>query len=64
MNTVLAIYLAGLAVGLWRDTAELASHWQEQRRWEPSMSGAERERLLRRWQQAVRRSLDWGGPQA
>ncbi len=53
---------AGLAVGVWSDTDELASHWQAQRRWEPAMSGAERERLLGRWQQAVQRALDWSQP--
>ena len=54
---------AGLAVGLWSGTDELASHWQAQRRWEPSMPQAERERLLGRWRQAVQRSLDWSEPQ-
>ncbi len=53
---------AGLAAGLWSGPTELASHWKAQRRWEPAMSGAERERLLRRWQQAVQRALDWSEP--
>ena len=54
-----AAYAAGLAVGFWQDTAELAAHWRESRRWEPQVPDAVREREMRRWSKAVQRTLDW-----
>lgn len=52
-------YAAGLAVGLWSGLDEIRSLWAEDRRWTPMMTGAVRDRLVDRWQQAVARSLDW-----
>ena len=54
-----AAYLAGLAVGFWRDTHELARLWAIDRRFEPGPGVAERERRYARWRKAVGRSLDW-----
>ncbi|WP_375399365.1 glycerol kinase GlpK [uncultured Amnibacterium sp.] len=54
-----AAYVAGLAVGFWKDLDELAGHWQEDTRWEPSMGEEERERLYRNWKKAVTRTFDW-----
>ncbi|MEQ1642898.1 MAG: glycerol kinase GlpK [Pyrinomonadaceae bacterium] len=54
-----AAYLAGLAVGYWRDKAEIAEHWQADGRFEPQMSAADAGRLMERWHEAVRRSLKW-----
>jgi glycerol kinase len=58
-----AAYAAGLAVGFWDSPEELSRLWQEQRRWEPRMSLAERERRCRLWRKAVSRSLDWVEPE-
>jgi glycerol kinase len=54
-----AAYLAGLAVGVWRDEAELASLWRAERRFEPAMAAAEAEAIRQRWQEAVSRSRGW-----
>jgi len=54
-----AAFAGGLAVGVWSGTEELATLWSEDRRWEPAMEPVERERLYRRWQEAVQRSLGW-----
>jgi glycerol kinase len=54
-----AAYAAGLAVGFWSDLDELRERWVEDRRWEPQMEHAERERELARWRKAVARTLDW-----
>jgi glycerol kinase len=54
-----AAYVAGLAVGFWKDLDELRANWQEKKRWLPSMESAERERRLRLWKKAVTRSFDW-----
>jgi glycerol kinase len=54
-----AAYLAGLAVGYWKDREEIAVHWSLEREFTPGMPSAERERLFRRWEQAVSRSRAW-----
>jgi glycerol kinase len=50
-----AAYLAGLAVGFWKNEKEIASQWQEEKRFEPQMKKSERERLYEGWQAAVAR---------
>jgi glycerol kinase len=57
-----AAYLAGLAIGYWRDAAELENQWQEERRFEPEMSDTRRKALKSVWQEAVRRSMNWDQP--
>ena len=54
-----AAYLAGLAVGIWRDTGELRSLWRVDAEFKPDMAPAERERLLAAWQKAVGRAKGW-----
>jgi len=54
-----AAYAAGLAVGFWSSTDELAANWAEDKRWTPSMPHDRRERLLAQWAKAVERTLDW-----
>lgn len=54
-----AAYLAGLAVGYWQSTDEIAGQWQEGKRFEPQMEAGERERLMTRWKKAVSRARDW-----
>lgn len=54
-----AAYLAGLAVGYWADTEDVARNWALGRAFAPTMCEEERERLCNRWQKAVKRSLDW-----
>ncbi|MDF2492661.1 MAG: glpK [Microbacterium sp.] len=54
-----AAYAAGLATGVWSDLDELREHWREGERWEPQMPADERDRRVRMWRKAVRRSFDW-----
>ena len=54
-----AAFLAGLATGFWSSTDELAATWQLDRRFEPRMDHAERDRLVERWRHAVERSKGW-----
>ena len=54
-----AAYLAGLAVGFWASTDEIAAQWQADRRFEPAMSADERVAKLSRWHRAVERAKDW-----
>ncbi len=54
-----AAYAAGLAVGFFQDTEELAANWAIDRQWEPRMDEESRERLYRFWKKAVTRAFDW-----
>ena len=54
-----AAYLAGLAVGMWRDRQELRGLWQRDAEFRPAMDPARREALLRGWRRAVERSRSW-----
>ena len=47
-----AAYLAGVAVGQWSED-DVRSMWREAARYEPQMSGDERETLLSEWQMAM-----------
>jgi glycerol kinase len=48
-------YLAGLHVGIYSSLDEIASLWQRERRFEPSMNQAKREKLYNGWKKAVSR---------
>jgi len=54
-----AAYLAGLALGVWRDTQEIASLWQVDRVFEPGWSADRRLNRRQRWLQAVERAGHW-----
>jgi glycerol kinase len=54
-----AAYLAGLAVGYWKDTADVTRNWALDREFSPALPAERREALYRGWQKAVKRSLDW-----
>jgi glycerol kinase len=54
-----AAYLAGLAVGFWKDRAELASLREDDRLFEPAGEREKRQELYRGWRRAVRRSKRW-----
>jgi len=54
-----AAYAAGLAVGYWDGPDDIKRNWGIDKRWEPQMDTATRERLFASWQKAVDRSLDW-----
>ena len=54
-----AAYAAGLATGFWTTEAELRENWVEDKRWEPKMDAAERDKLYHFWKKAVTRTFDW-----
>jgi glycerol kinase len=51
-----AAYLAGLATGYWKSVAEVESFWRAERRFEPKMPAAIRERFFGEWKEAVARA--------
>jgi glycerol kinase len=54
-----AAYLAGLAVGFWGSTDEIAGQWKVEKRFDPQMPTGEVEKVRERWNEAVVRSLGW-----
>jgi glycerol kinase len=54
-----AAYLAGLGVGFWSSTADVAANWRVDRRFEPGMSRDEAAARMARWASAVDRSRGW-----
>jgi len=54
-----AAYLAGLAVGFWKDRAEVGRAWQVERTFAPEMSVDEAKHRRSRWSQALSRAREW-----
>lgn len=54
-----AAYAAGLAIGFWRDLAEIQQQWAIDKVWKPGMSRETRTRLYQGWQKAVTRTFCW-----
>ena len=54
-----AAYLAGLSTGFWKSRDQLASQWQADRTFEPSMPRTQVDRLRAGWQKALERSRNW-----
>jgi glycerol kinase len=54
-----AAYLAGLAVGYWRDLAQVQGQWQVERRFTPAMPAEEVAVRVAGWRRAVAAALAW-----
>jgi glycerol kinase len=52
-------YLAGLAVGYWRDAADVAANWRVDRVFEPAMPRGRIVELMAGWEKAVGRAKAW-----
>ena len=54
-----AAYLAGLAVGCWKEMEELRKNWKENRIFYPHMEEEVRKRKLNGWKRAVTYAFGW-----
>jgi glycerol kinase len=54
-----AAYLAGLAVGFYKNQDEIAANWSMDRRFKPAIKPAERKSLEEGWKRALGRSRSW-----
>ena len=54
-----AAYLAGLAVGYWKDREDVRKNWAIERTFAPEISDEQREKRLRGWNKAVKCALGW-----
>ncbi len=54
-----AAYLAGLAVGYWKDKEDVVKNWAIDQTFEAGITPEEREQRIRGWNKAVRYAFDW-----
>ncbi len=54
-----AAYLAGLAVGYWKDLDELQSQWAKDRTFTPEKSPEVMAKTIRKWAKALEKAKDW-----
>ncbi|MBU6400422.1 MAG: glycerol kinase GlpK [Verrucomicrobia bacterium] len=54
-----AAYLAGLAVGYWKDANDIARQWAADRRFAPAMDPGRRTQLQAGWNRALARAKAW-----
>ena len=54
-----AAYLAGLAVGFWKNVEEIQQQWQIDQSFAPAMETDKRNQLVNGWQRAVKASIAW-----
>jgi glycerol kinase len=54
-----AAYLAGLAVGFWKNVEEIQQQWQINQAFVPAMAQEKRDELVKGWQRAVKASIAW-----
>ncbi len=54
-----AAYLAGLAVGYWSSREDVVHNWAIDRTFTPAIPSAQRDEMVRGWERAVQRSLQW-----
>ncbi|MCV9926658.1 glycerol kinase GlpK [Flavobacterium sp. LS1R49] len=54
-----AAYLAGLAVGYWKNIAELQQQWSVDKVFSPKMPKVEVDKLVKNWDKAVGRTKNW-----
>jgi glycerol kinase len=54
-----AAYLAGLAIGFWKDTNEIEDYWEVERDFEPRMKDEERQAEIHQWKKAIKAAQAW-----
>lgn len=54
-----AAYLAGLAVGYWKNISDIQEQWQVDKQFAPAMDEEKRANLVNGWQRAVKASIAW-----
>jgi glycerol kinase len=54
-----AAYLAGLAVGYWKNIDEIKKQWQVDKEFSPTMKDDKRNELVSGWQRAVKAAINW-----
>src|SRR5690625_3352505 len=59
ISALCSAYLAGLAVGEFKNLDEIAFKWKLSKRYLPKITSEERQKLMNGWKRAVERSKNW-----
>lgn len=54
-----AAYLAGLAIGYWKDMNEISGQWQIEKTFDPQMEASQKNDLIKGWERAVKAVTAW-----
>ena len=54
-----AAYLAGLAVGYWKDMNEISGQWQIEKTFDPQMQASQKNDLIKGWERAIKAVTTW-----
>jgi glycerol kinase len=54
-----AAYLAGLAVGYWKDIADIREQWQAEREFIPDENAEQVQKQMKGWKRAVAAAQSW-----
>ncbi len=54
-----AAYMAGIALGYWKNKEEIKKLWKYDKEFNSNLKEKERDKLVRGWNKAVKRSLKW-----
>lgn len=54
-----AAFLAGLAVGFWKNTEEILEYWEADKVFSPQMETKKRNQLEKNWKKAIERAKNW-----
>ncbi len=54
-----AAYLAGLAIGFWKNINEIEKYWKAEKVFKPSMAAGARKKEMEKWMKAIRAAKLW-----
>jgi glycerol kinase len=54
-----AAYLAGLAVGYWKNMDDISNQWQVEKIFEPRMKSSQKDNLVKGWKRAIKAVQAW-----
>ncbi len=54
-----AAYLAGLAVGYWKNMQDIQSQWKVDKTFSPSIDDTKKNELITGWKKAVKAAVAW-----
>lgn len=54
-----AAYLAGLAIGFWKDTNEIENYWEAEKNFDPQMKEEVRQKEMHQWKKAIKAAQAW-----
>lgn len=55
-----AAYLAGLAIGYWKDLASIQDQWEAEHKFIPSMEEGKRMEYISGWNRSIKAAISWG----